>query len=312
MRQFYHAGRQRSAVGNGGDTGATETNRLYINNGAGVYSSDRTLGVDLATSSVELGDVDGDNDLDAVFSNTEGGGRVFANGNEPLPDPAPNDVWFNEDCGMGLDLAVTKTIFPTNLAAGQSAVYTVSVTNLGAVAASGVVVTDSLPAEVTFTSVSATNCVLSNGQVVCNFGALAPSLGTSFTINVSVNCITLTPITNSVTVSADIIDVNPANNTAVDVADIAPLIVTFVTNSVWWTARNVRDNTAAPVDYGLVLQGQVKQMVVEAFNEIEAVVPCGAGTNIADLINGFSLNKGNYMIATAGQLKNVAVLFYHQ
>ena len=81
------------------------------------------------------------------------------------------------------DVAIGKTGSASVLAA-SNLVYTISVTNFGPSSASGVVVTDSLPANVTF--VSATGGGVNNAGVVnWSLGALANGQTSNVTVTVT-------------------------------------------------------------------------------------------------------------------------------
>ncbi|MEM7305904.1 MAG: VCBS repeat-containing protein [Planctomycetota bacterium] len=84
-------------VGNGGETGGDAVNRLYLGDGTGAFASAPPLlpGVADQTLDVELFDVDGDGDLDALVANAaEQANRLLANdgggafAEAPLPDEA--------------------------------------------------------------------------------------------------------------------------------------------------------------------------------------------------------------------------------
>src|SRR6185295_17966878 len=84
------------------------------------------------------------------------------------------------------DLLTTKTgpQGPNTVIAGQNFTYTITVENRGAVAATNVVITDPLPAGVTF--VSATNGATENaGTVTKNVGLLNAGVSSSFQITVT-------------------------------------------------------------------------------------------------------------------------------
>ncbi|MFN8371565.1 MAG: NosD domain-containing protein [Anaerolineae bacterium] len=69
------------------------------------------------------------------------------------------------------DVAITKTDSADPITLGNSVTYTLSVVNNGPGGSNGVVVTDTLPANVTFVSASA-GCTQAAGVVTCNVGAL--------------------------------------------------------------------------------------------------------------------------------------------
>lgn len=137
------------------------------------------------------------------------------------------------DCCTGSpDLAVTQTASPSPAVVGQNLTYTLAITNLGSAVASGVTVTDVLPANVTFVSASS-GATYSSGTVVASPGTLASGTGTYLVITITP---TVTgPITNTATVATTGSDSNPANNsstlvTTVGPAGAPPVIVSGPTN----------------------------------------------------------------------------------
>ncbi len=108
--------------------------------------------------------------------------------------------------GCTADLAITKT----GVANGNQIVYTITVTNNGPVGATGVVVTDTLPAEVTYVS---DTCGASNVPPwTWNIGSLANGASVSCDITVDVN--TPGAIVNAATVDGNEADPTPSNSTA--------------------------------------------------------------------------------------------------
>lgn len=77
----------------------------------------------------------------------------------------------------------------------------------------------------------------------------------------------------------------------------------------WWMTRNVITNVASTNDYAAANMGQLKWFATNAYAELEANLPGGAGTSISNLILGFSATN-NYPVINLGQLKYAASLFY--
>jgi choice-of-anchor A domain-containing protein/uncharacterized repeat protein (TIGR01451 family) len=84
------------------------------------------------------------------------------------------------------DVTVTKSASSATPAGGGTVTYTLTATNIGNAGATGVVVRDDLPADVTFVSAQAP-CTQSGGVVTCNLGSLAPGASVTKTITVTAN-----------------------------------------------------------------------------------------------------------------------------
>src|SRR5687767_6058130 len=111
-----------------------------------------------------------------------------------------------------VDLLVGGTDSPDPVATGSNLVYTLSITNIGNTAATGVRITNVLSSQVNFATVTTTRGSCSNvsGIVYCDWPTLNPSAGGRVTITVRPN--TPGTITNSVGISANEADANEANN----------------------------------------------------------------------------------------------------
>ncbi len=114
------------------------------------------------------------------------------------------------------DLAVGKS-GPASVVAASNYTYTVSVTNLGPSQASGVVVTDTLPATVTFVSASGGG-VNVGGVVNWSLGALANGAVSNLTLTVKAPA--SGSITNTAKVSSGTLDTNLVNNTSPPVISV--------------------------------------------------------------------------------------------
>lgn len=126
-------------------------NRVYVNNGSGAYAADQSLGSAFSFD-VTVADIEGDGDLEAIFGN----GVFQANG-----------IWLNQCL---VDIALSKSALSNNVTVGQQVIYTLAVTNVGSEMALGIVVADSLPAEVTYVASSSSECIFTNGDIVCELG----------------------------------------------------------------------------------------------------------------------------------------------
>lgn len=115
---------------------------------------------------------------------------------------------------VGFDLSLTATAAPDPVYPGTSLTYTLTLANSGPSHAGTVVVTDTLPAGVTFTAAESTwgdICSESAGVVTCTVGTVFA--GTNGTIQISVIPPSLGGLTNQASLTSSAGDTNPANNT---------------------------------------------------------------------------------------------------
>jgi uncharacterized repeat protein (TIGR01451 family) len=127
------------------------------------------------------------------------------------------------------DLAVTK-VGPASAVQGQNATYTITVSNGGPSAAPSVALTDTLPANMTFVSLSApvgwtttTPAVGSTGVVTATNPSLAPSAIATFTLVAKVDAAAAGTISNTATVSSAASDPTAANNSSTTTLNVTPL-----------------------------------------------------------------------------------------
>ncbi len=116
--------------------------------------------------------------------------------------------------GVETDLAITKTASRNPVMVNNNFSYTLVATNRGPSAATGVVVTDQLPAGINFVSATSSvgACSNNSGAVTCNIGAL--SAQASATITIVATPAAAGTINNTANVSGAEPDGNTANNQA--------------------------------------------------------------------------------------------------
>lgn len=136
------------------------------------------------------------------------------------PDPETDDNTAVEETTVGVggggnaDLSILKADSPDPVAVGQTLTYTLTVSNGGLATATGVTVTDNLPASVTLESATVTTgsgtCTSSGQTVVCELGDIEDDETAVVTLEVTPTA--TGTITDSVVVSGDQSDPNPGNN----------------------------------------------------------------------------------------------------
>ena len=217
-------------VSNGGPDAATDvtvadplpagTSLVSATTGAGTCSHSS------GTVSCSLGDLAVGDTVTIVIVVTVGAGVTAkeltntATVSSPTPDPGTsnNTATDTTEVVANADLAVTKTATPATVHAGENVTYTIKATNGGPSEARAVVVSDVLPASLTFVSaVPATaNCTVAGVQqrsVTCQLGNLAAGATSSISIVARVDPSTLPgTITNNAVVSSQTPDPNPDNN----------------------------------------------------------------------------------------------------
>jgi uncharacterized repeat protein (TIGR01451 family) len=123
---------------------------------------------------------------------------------------------------VAADLSITKSGSPNPVVSGNQLTYTITVTNHGPLAATGVTVKDPLPASARFNSASSTQgtCTRTtttkpktkDGTVTCSLGGLAN--GATATVTIVVTPTTPGTLTNTASVTGDQADPTPADNSA--------------------------------------------------------------------------------------------------
>lgn len=139
------------------------------------------------------------------------------------PDPADNTATDSDTLTPRADLALAKSDSVDPVAAGATLVYTLQVSSAGPSASTGMTVTDTLPAGVTFQSSSpgAPVCLPASSAVLCSLTGLAPGGSHTVTITVTVNAGTTGSITNTANVSGNETDPAAANDTDSETTEVA-------------------------------------------------------------------------------------------
>jgi uncharacterized repeat protein (TIGR01451 family) len=114
---------------------------------------------------------------------------------------------------------------PDPVQPGSSLIYTIDVYNPGPATLTNVVLTDNLPAGVTYTGFAETrggSCGHVGGVVTCDLGALDGNLVWTMYIYTTVNPTAAGTIVNTASVTASGSDPNPANNVATESTTVTP------------------------------------------------------------------------------------------
>ncbi|MHB8844933.1 MAG: DUF11 domain-containing protein [Nitrospirota bacterium] len=163
-----------------------------------------------------------------------------------LPDPVSGNNSASVTITVGgADLAVSKTVDDPAPAAGGSITYTIGLTNNGGNAASGVLVTDLLPAGVSYASHVVTQGTYTPASGIWSAGALASGATTTLTITATVTAAAGSSVVNTASVTAsDQADGNTANNSAG-----ATIFVGGADLAVAKSVSNASPNEGAAVSY---------------------------------------------------------------
>src|SRR5436190_2114681 len=127
---------------------------------------------------------------------------------------------------VDVDIAISKTASPNPVVAGSNLTCAITVTNRGTANAASIVVTDNLPASVTFVSCASTGngvCGGSANNRTITFSSLPAGASETITLVATVNCPTPNGavITNSVTDTSSTIDPDTSNNSAMTTVTIS-------------------------------------------------------------------------------------------
>jgi uncharacterized repeat protein (TIGR01451 family) len=128
---------------------------------------------------------------------------------------------FTLNCRADADIAVGISAVPSPVTVGNQLTYSITVTNLGPDAATGVVVTNTLPAGVTFVSTSCSQSSPVAGVLICAVGDLAAAANATVTVMVSPSSAGI--LNSSVQAGANESDPDTSNNTAISSVTANPL-----------------------------------------------------------------------------------------
>ncbi len=130
-----------------------------------------------------------------------------------ITDSNPTNYFGDNTPAISVDLSVTKTVSDATPNVGDQITFTVTLSDQGPDAATGVQVTDLLPAGLAFVSATPSQGTYNNGSGVWTVGTVNP--GVPQTLGITATVVSPVAQTNTGTIShADQFDPNTANNTA--------------------------------------------------------------------------------------------------
>lgn len=189
------------------------------------------------------------------------------------------------------DLSLTISNDATGLAAGQPATtYTIAVTNNGPSDATNVVVTDTLDADLNFTSTS--GCAEDpSGVPTCALGTIAAGADNSYTVTSSVAGSAAGNLSNTASVTSDAVDNTSANDSGTDTDPIVEIDLTIA-----------KSNDASNESIGAIA-GAVWTWNVEVANTGADNAEFSAGHTI--LTDQLPTSNITYGAASVGSITNV-------
>ena len=210
---------------NGPDAAADVMVTDTLPSGVIFVSSSPSQGVCAGTSTVtcSLGTIQKDDSaaIDLVVTTTVTGqltNIASVSSSLPEPDVTNNSVTtttvVDPAPSTEADLSLTIADFPDPVTVGNNLTYTISIMNNGPHTASDVLLTDTLPASVTFVS-SSTNQGTCTGTstVTCNIGTITS--GASATVTIVITPTIATILNNTANVTGSVGDPNADNNSAI-------------------------------------------------------------------------------------------------
>lgn len=265
----------KNAAGGAGATGVTVTDTLPA--GVAFVSATPTQGSCTGTTPVtcNLGSLaSGASATIAIVVRPTQPGTIVntasIGGDQPDPNRTNNTGTVTTSVTSAADVSITKTASPDPVSVGGTLVYTIKVANAGPSPATGVVVTDPLPANVAYVSSTASQggCSQASGVVTCNLGALANGGSATVTVTVRATGKNLRT-TNTAKVKATEADPVPTNNTGAATTAVlaaegsaygvrlsAPLVNLAPTPSVSRTTPGTSSTTLANITAGILVSAQ--------------------------------------------------------
>lgn len=203
--------------------------------------------------------------------------------------------------GAPADLAVTNLSSVSSANEGDNIVYTVTVTNNGPNPGTGVVLTDTLGANLSYISATATQGTFTSTNGVSTFTIGTINSGATVTLKVTAKALEEGTVSNISSVAATSADTNTANNssTATTLVNEPPIVV---------TAKAITIKTGSNVNYSLATFTHAAG--IELANAFKATINWGDGTSSTGVItlSGTTYSvTGTHKYAKTGYTPTVTV-----
>ncbi len=169
--------------------------------------------------------------------------------------------------GPAADLVVANT-GPSTAVEGENITYTVTVTNSGPNPATGVVLTDTLGANLNFVSATSSQGTFSQSSGVVTYSLGTIDVGGSVTLTVTAQTLEDGNLSNSAAATASSADSNTANNSATASTSVAEAAI-VVSSPITTTSRNLSNVTVATFTHAAG---------VEAASAFKAIIDWGDGS----------------------------------
>ena len=231
----------------------------------------------------------------------QSGGQPLGSGNHVSTDAYALCV---SEPPPSADVSIALADAPDPVTVGDALTYTLTIANAGPSPAANVAVTHTLPAGVSFTSASTSDCTHATGTVTCALGTLASGAGETVTIEVAVDAAGLLSSTASITSDTD--DPDPADNAASQTTTVASASQTVPT----LTAQTASEATlGAPIADTATLAGGASPtgtITFELFGPGDAACATPIASSTATVTGNGSYSSAPHTTSAAGTYRWIA------
>lgn len=211
---------------------------------------------------------------------------------------ANNTASESTDVNPAIDLSVIKVDSSDPVIAGNDLVYTITVSNDGPSTATGVTMSDTLPAGVTFTSVTSSQGTAeeAGGVVTADLGSLASGASATVTVTVSVDPGTTGTLTNTATATGTETDTNTQNNSDTETTAVNSSVDLVITKT--GSIATVSPGNSFSYEIVVTNEGPSTATDVSMTDTLPAELEFVNATSTAGTVN----NVGNAITADLGTL----------